>query len=207
MDLLDNYKKSWKNQPEEIMRISASEIYKMTQAKSSSIVKWIFIIGLLEFAFMVLSPFVFDIQAYQNDKKILVEMKIYEFVQISQNLAIPVLFYFLFLFYKNYKNISSIDNTKKLMTKIKKTRRTVRNYVIFNLIYIVYIAAIITFGMVMTPQGNLKNTSGWIIVLIMILVTIIMLFLFWGFYQLLYGILLNKLNRNYIELAKLDQEN
>ncbi len=204
MDLLDNYKKAWENQPEEITRISASEIYKMTQAKSSSIVKWIFVIGLLEFAFMILSTFVFDIS---NDEKILVEMEIYEFVQISQYLAIPVLFYFLFLFYKNYKNISSIDNTKKLMTKIKKTRRTVRNYVIFNLLYIVYLAAIITFGMVMTPQGNFENTPGWIIVLIMILVTIIMLFLFWGFYQLLYGILLNKLNRNYIELAKLDQEN
>ncbi|MDB0025606.1 hypothetical protein N9E92_00230 [Polaribacter sp.] len=204
MDLLDNYKKAWENQPEEITRISASEIYKMTQAKSSSIVKWIFVIGLLEFAFMILSTFVFDIS---NDEKILVEMEIYEFVQISQYLAIPVLFYFLFLFYKNYKNISSIDNTKKLMTKIKKTRRTVRNYVIFNLLYIVYLAAIITFGMVMTPQGNFENTPGWIIVLIMMLVTIIMLFLFWGFYQLLYGILLNKLNRNYIELAKLDQEN
>lgn len=204
MDLLDNYKKAWENQPEEITRISASEIYKMTQAKSSSIVKWIFVIGLLEFAFMILSPFVFDIS---NDEKILVEMEIYEFVQISQYLTIPVLFYFLFLFYKNYKNISSIDNTKKLMTKIKKTRRTVRNYVIFNLLYIVYLAAIITFGMVMTPQGNFENTPGWIIVLIMILVTIIMLFLFWGFYQLLYGILLNKLNKNYIELAKLDQEN
>ena len=204
MDLLDNYKKAWENQPEEITRISASEIYKMTQAKSSSIVKWIFVIGLLEFAFMILSTFVFDIS---NDEKILVEMEIYEFVQISQYLTIPVLFYFLFLFYKNYKNISSIDNTKKLMTKIKKTRRTVRNYVIFNLLYIVYLAAIITFGMVMTPKGNLENTPGWIIVLIMMLVTIIMLFLFWGFYQLLYGILLNKLNRNYIELAKLDQEN
>ncbi|MBT4779590.1 MAG: hypothetical protein P8P19_07680 [Polaribacter sp.] len=204
MDLLDNYKKAWENQPEEITRISTSEIYKMTQAKSSSIVKWIFVIGLLEFAFMILSTFVFDIS---NDEKILVEMEIYEFVQISQYLTIPVLFYFLFLFYKNYKNISSIDNTKKLMTKIKKTRRTVRNYVIFNLLYIVYLAAIITFGMVMTPQGNLENTPGWIIVLIMMLVTIIMLFLFWGFYQLLYGILLNKLNRNYIELAKLDQEN
>ena len=204
MDLLDNYKKAWENQPEEITRISTSEIYKMTQAKSSSIVKWIFVIGLLEFALMILSTFVFDIS---NDEKILVEMEIYEFVQISQYLTIPVLFYFLFLFYKNYKNISSIDNTKKLMTKIKKTRRTVRNYVIFNLLYIVYLAAIITFGMVMTPQGNLENTPGWIIVLIMMLVTIIMLFLFWGFYQLLYGILLNKLNRNYIELAKLDQEN
>jgi hypothetical protein len=203
MDLLDNYKKAWDNQPEEIKKISALEIYKMTQAKSSSIVKWIFVIGILEFAFMILSTFIFDVS---NDEKIMMAMGIYEFVQISQYLTIPVLFYFLFLFYKNYKNISSIDNTKKLMTKIKKTRRTVRNYVIFNLLYIVYIAAIMTFGMVRTPQGNFQNIPEWLIVLIMILVTVIMLLLFWGFYQLLYGILLNKLNRNYTELAKLDQK-
>jgi hypothetical protein len=203
MDLLDNYKKAWDNQPEEIKKISALEIYKMTQAKSSSIVKWIFVIGILEFAFMILYTFIFDVS---NDEKIMMAMGIYEFVQISQYLTIPVLFYFLFLFYKNYKNISSIDNTKKLMTKIKKTRRTVRNYVIFNLLYIVYIAAIMTFGMVRTPQGNFQNIPEWLIVLIMILVTVIMLLLFWGFYQLLYGILLNKLNRNYTELAKLDQK-
>jgi len=203
MDLLDNYKKAWDNQPEEMKKISALEIYKMTQAKSSSIVKWIFVIGLLEFAFMILSTFIFDVS---NDEKIMMAMGVYELVQISQYLTIPVLFYFLFLFYKNYKNISSIDNTNKLMTKIRKTRRTVRNYVIFNLLYIVYIAAIMTFGMVETPQGSFQNTPGWIIVLIMMLVTVIMLLLFWGFYQLLYGILLNKLNRNYIELAKLDQK-
>jgi len=203
MDLLDNYKKAWDNQPEEMKKISALEIYKMTQAKSSSIVKWIFVIGLLEFAFMILSTFIFDVS---NDEKIMMAMGVYELVQISQYLTIPVLFYFLFLFYKNYKNISSIDNTMKLMTKIRKTRITVRNYVIFNLLYIVYIAAIMTFGMVETPQGSFQNTPGWIIVLIMMLVTVIMLLLFWGFYQLLYGILLNKLNRNYIELAKLNQK-
>jgi hypothetical protein len=203
MDLLDDYKKVWDNQPEEIKKISTLEIYKMTQAKSSSIVKWIFIIGLLEFAFMILSTFVFDVS---NDEKIMVEMGIYKSVQISQYLTIPILFYFLFLFYKNYKNISIIENTKKLMTKIRKTRSTVRNYVIFNLLYILYIAAIMTFGMVIAPQGGFQNSPGWLIVLVMLLVTGIMLLLFWGFYQLLYGILLKKLNRNYIELAKLDQE-
>ena len=203
MDLLDDYKKAWDNQPEEIKKISVLEIYKMTQAESSSIVKWIFIIGLLEFAFMILSTFVFDVS---NDEKIMVEMGIYKFVQISQYLTIPILFYFLFLFYKNYKNISTIENTKKLMIKIRKTRRTVRNYVIFNLLYIVYIAAIMTFGMVIAPQGSFQNAPGWLIVLVMLLVTGIMLLFFWGFYQLLYGILLKKLNRNYIELAKLDQE-
>jgi hypothetical protein len=35
----------------------------------------------------------------------------------------------------------------------------------------------------------------------------IFLGLFWLFYQLIYGILLKKLNRNYKELAKLDELN
>ena len=37
MDLLDDYKKAWKNQPEGNQKISAVEIYKMAQAKSTSL--------------------------------------------------------------------------------------------------------------------------------------------------------------------------
>jgi hypothetical protein len=111
MDLLDNYKKAWDNQPEEMKKISALEIYKMTQAKSSSIIKWIFVIGLLEFAFMILSTFIFDVS---NDEKIMMAMGVYELVQISQYLTIPVLFYFLFLFYKNYKNSGKKSESLRL---------------------------------------------------------------------------------------------
>ena len=50
MDLA-NYKKVWKDQPEEINKISSLEIYKMTQSRSISITKWIFMIGLIEFIF------------------------------------------------------------------------------------------------------------------------------------------------------------
>ena len=50
MDLA-NYKKVWKDQPEERNKISSLDIYKMTQSRSNSIVKWIFMIGLVEFIF------------------------------------------------------------------------------------------------------------------------------------------------------------
>ena len=46
--ILENYKNAWSNQPEETTKFSAIEIYKMSHSKSSSIVKWIFIIGILE---------------------------------------------------------------------------------------------------------------------------------------------------------------
>ena len=49
MDILDKYKKAWENQPEENDRVNEAQIYKMAHSKSSSIVKWIFIIGILEF--------------------------------------------------------------------------------------------------------------------------------------------------------------
>ena len=51
MDVLDNYKKVWKNQPEDSNKLTSVEIYKMAHSRSSSIVKWIFIIGILEFIF------------------------------------------------------------------------------------------------------------------------------------------------------------
>ena len=57
MDLLDKYKKTWSNQPEEAHKLSKVEIYKMAHSKSTSIVKWIFIIGLLEF--LIIIPFLF----------------------------------------------------------------------------------------------------------------------------------------------------
>ena len=50
---LENYKKLWKNQPQEGKKLSAVEIYKMAHKRSSSIVKWIFIIGILEFLFWI----------------------------------------------------------------------------------------------------------------------------------------------------------
>ena len=48
MDVLDQYKNAWDNQPQDIQKVSKNEILKLVKRRSSSIVKWIFIIGLLE---------------------------------------------------------------------------------------------------------------------------------------------------------------
>ena len=60
MDLLDNYKKAWKNQPEEASKRSTIEIYKLAHSRSASIVKWIFIIGILEFVILNTLSFFMD---------------------------------------------------------------------------------------------------------------------------------------------------
>ncbi|WP_343330168.1 hypothetical protein [Polaribacter staleyi] len=204
MDLLEKYKNTWKNQPEEGNKFSSVEIYKMAQSKSSSIVKWIFIIGILEF--VVLNSLYFFIdpeEAYAEYEKI----GLMGFVYYSQVLFYLILFYFLVLFYKNYKNISTTDSTKKLMKKIIRTRKTVRYYVLFNLIFIALMMMII-----MVAEINFKieelNTKQIIqIILLSLVVILVFLGTLYLFYQLLYGILLKKLKRNYKELAKLDETN
>ena len=49
MENLDNLKDLWKNQGESKIRFTQDDISEMVQKKSSSIVKWILIISLLEF--------------------------------------------------------------------------------------------------------------------------------------------------------------
>ena len=204
MDLLDKYKKAWENQPEEANKLSAVEIYKIAQSKSSSIVKWIFIIGLLEFVVLNALYFLIDMdQAYAEYEK----MGLENFIFYSQIIAYIILFYFLWMFYMNYKRISAVDSTKKLMTKIIKTRKTVRNYVLFNLGYMVLIMFTVTIASINLKFDALNTKKILLIIVLTIIVTALILGLLWLFYQLLYGILLKKLNRNYKELAKLDAIN
>ncbi len=203
MDLLDKYKETWNKQVEMPCKFSAVEIYKMAHAKSSSIVKWIFVIGILEFIFMNSLYFFLDMdEAYKQYE----ELGLKSFVLYSQIVSYGVLFYFLIQFYNNHQQISTISSTKLLMRTILKTRKTVRNYVFFNLSYLALCMIVVTIATININIENLTNKQILLVVFLMLIATIIILGLFWLFYQLLYGILLKKLNRNYKELAKLEKE-
>lgn len=201
MDVLNSYKKAWENQPNEKYKFSAIEIYKMTQSKSSSIVKWIFIIGILEFIILNSLYFFIDmdkaIQEYER-------LGLANFIMYSQIAAYTILGYFLIMFYLNYQQISTVDSTSKLMGKILKTRKTVRNYVIFNLGYVALIMVVATIATVNTEFETISTKELLFVILATTIATVLILCVFWLFYQLLYGILLRKLNRNYKELDKLD---
>ena len=201
MDLLDNYKKAWKNQPEDISKRSATEIYKLAHSRSSSIVKWIFIIGILEFVILNSLYFFIDMdEAYAEYKK----LGLINFIFYSQIVAYTILFYFLVIFYLNYKRISATDSSSNLMKKIIKTRKTVRNYVLFNLGYMLLVMVVATVASIQTNLEDLNNKKILFIVFASLIAALLILVILYLFYQLLYGFLLKKLNRNYKELAKLD---
>lgn len=201
MDFLDNYKKAWKNQPEEESKFSTIEIYKLAQSRSSSIVKWIFIIGILEFVILNSLYFFVDMDdALLEYKKLGLET----FLYVSQTIFYIVIFYFLIKFYLNYKKISTLDSTKLLMKKIIKTRKTVRSYVLFNLINIALTAIIVVVAEINVNFEDINTKQILLFCLLMFLFLSVVLVVFWLFYRLLYGFLLKKLKRNYKELAKLD---
>ena len=204
MDLLENYKKAWNNQPEDINKVSSLEIYKMAHSKSSSIVKWIFIIGIIEFIVLNSMYFFIDLEEAQKEYE---KLGLENFVFYSQIAAYVILFYFLWMFYQNYRKISSIDSTKILMKKILKTRKTVRNYVLFNLGYMAMVMLVVTTATINLSFDEINTKQLLLIIISTLIATLLILGLLWLFYQLLYGFLLRKLNRNYKELAKLDDNN
>lgn len=216
MEELDLLKKDWKRNENSYQQISEVDIYKMLHKKSSSIVKWIFYISLLELSlgFIVsicLSYTKNDTQNIEFFKK----WGIYEYYIACSVFIYIVVFYFIYKFYLMYKKISVVDNTKQLLTAIINTRSVVKYYVMFNLSsFALIFISIMCFGLyhgyidemvkrgVENPVISLKLII--ISVLLIIVVTVILTFLFWLFYRLLYGILLKKLFRNYNELKKID---
>ena len=212
MDLA-NYKKVWKNQPEEKNKISALEIYKMTQSKSNSIVKWIFIIGLLEFVFWFAINYLGTkngaLEPYEK-------LNLINFIDNFNYFHYVLVVLFLILFYRNFSLISTVDDTKTLMKNILLVRKTVKWYVYYNLIYAVVFSIILNILIFNTPDGinilsGIDNESFnkehmmSVFIIAQIVVIAIMILILWLFYYLLYGILLKKLNKNYKELTKLNE--
>ena len=204
MDELDILKKDWQKQEEKLPKLSYNEIYRMILKKSSSIVKWIFIISLLEFVLWT------GLSFFMKDSESMKKFETYG----ADNIMIPIsivgyiiLAYFFYRFYMNYKTISVTDNAKVLMENILKTRRTVKQYVGFNLIYL-FIVTFIVLGIQMnrdtqmielveqaSANGQLfKFYGGFVLITLVVLAIVIILILL--FYYLIYGLLLRRLNLN-----------
>lgn len=213
MKELERLKKDWKtnnNFPE----LSKEEIYTFLHKKSSSIVKWIFIISLLEFGFWSLIGLITkNSEAQQRFDSYNVDAIMMPLMVIGY----IILIYFFVMFYKNYKEISNTDSTKSLMQKILKTRKTVKHYVIFNLVFL-FISSIIGAVIEFSNNSDLKltisqfeNTNDLYIFYaiiggITLIAIVILLAILIGFYYLVYGLLLKRLKENYKELKVIEVE-
>jgi len=216
MDELELLKKDWETSSKNYREFNKEELYKLIYKRSSSIVKWIFIISLLEFGFWTLISLGF------NGSEDLKKIQSYDVNYILYPLTIlgyVVLIYFFYVFYKNYKTISATDNTKMLMERILKTRRTVRHYVIFNLVFMcisivigVYIeltnnpeVQILLNRIELEGDGNITVFYLIVVGLSIVAMALVSAVLI-GFYYLIYGLLLKRLKSNYKDLKELETE-
>ena len=212
MDELELLKKHWKQQDTQYPKVSANDIYKMILKRSSSVVKWIFIISLLEFALWTgISLLLKDSKNAQNFDKMDSD---YLIIPLSV-LGYVILAYFFILFYRNYRKISVTDSAKVLMENILRTRRTVKNYVIFNLSFLFIFTIAVLFiefdqNKAFISKAQTAAANGEVFMFyaktILIIAGVIAVFaaVLLFFYWLIYGLLLRKLNRNYKELKKLE---
>jgi len=216
MDELELLKKDWQKKEEHLPKLSYNEIYTMIWKKSSSIVKWIFYISIIELVFWIIlnaMPFLMD--SFNSNLNQLEIGYTKAFVIISSIIAFGVILIFIYYLWKAYKAISVVDNVKSLMESILRTRKIVNYYVAYNVIMI-FLATIYALVNAFTNDEqmvSLLNTvkedgSELKLWLVMALIMIVGLLFTVGFivlfYRLIYGFLLRKLNRNYKELKKLE---
>ncbi len=211
MDELDLLKSHWQKDDIQEKQLSSKDIYPLLLKKSSSIVKTLFYISIVELVFFVFAnsilPMLLSDSYSENIDVVYGNPLIMKVVIISGYFIIIPFVYFL---YKSYKSISVTDNAKKLMESILKTRKVIKYYVAYNMV-LAFVAMIIAFYFAVTRNSDLMlkldgAATGKIILLVAIafIITAGFVFIIWLFYKLLYGILLKRLNRNYEELKKLE---
>jgi len=215
MEALDLLKKSWQKDDFVSNQISSDDIYKMLRKKSSSTVKWIFIISLIELSLGLILNIILSLTNVNSQSDdLLKKFGLYEINLVVTALMYAVIVFFIFNFYKSYKKIITENNTKDLINSILKTRKVVKRYIAFNLITLAVL--VICFGgygfivgysaeaSKLGESTQIPLTVVFIGIFVIIIITAIFILIAWLVYRLLYGILLKKLNKNYEELKKID---
>lgn len=212
MEELDLLKKAW-NKNENFPKVTEEKIYGMLHNNSSSTVKWIFIISIIEFLLgAVLNIAMQFTKSHDDTLKLLKNIGVYSFYQIGSTVISLVAIYFIYKFYTIYRKVSTTDSVKQLMENIINSRKTVRNYIIFNLvsggIFLLTICSFLLNDILekIAMEQHKEITLGIYLgsILVLIAAIIIIIGIFWLFYRLLYGFLLKRLKNNYTELQKID---
>jgi len=215
MDELELLKKDWKSKESELPKLSYDELYSMIWKKSSSIVKWIFIISIIEF---VLPHLLYLLPSAREGMQFYEDLGLKNLMWGITIVQYMVVFYFIYQFYQRYREISALDNAKELMHKIIRTRKTVKNYILFALSMFLFTFVLIAIGIALSEGDtfihalNLEEKAmedsidniKYVVVGVLIAMGILCTAFLGLIYFLIYGLLLRKLGKNYRELKRLE---
>jgi len=202
MPTLENIKDVWKKQNDCKYNFSKEEIFEMMHLRSSSAVKWILIISILEF---IIPNILLLFSDYQGTIDFYNKYELTGIMEIYFAFHFVVILFFIYRFYTNYRNISAEQSVKELMGNIIKTRKTVKYYIYYN-IAIAGVIGIHIFYRVFHSEiflEKLPEDANMTMIWVMALSIFgFVLFLFWLVYRIIYGFLLRRLRLNYNELEK-----
>ncbi|WP_213522194.1 hypothetical protein [Nonlabens sp.] len=212
MDQLDILKQNWQSQTDNSPRFTKEQLTGLLARTSSGIVKWLLIIAMIEFVVFIVLGLVSHLANQENHT---IEMMGAPFYYGSMIFHYVVIITFIYVFYSNYKHISISQPTSSLMNKILKTRRTMKWYIWYNLTYMMLVGMIATVlvipndpkvtELLASPEMAGHETAFYLMALgasfIVFLIICVVMYLI---YQLIYGILLRKLQRNYNELKRME---
>ena len=208
MDELELLKRDWKKNDSNFTQVSENEIYKMQFKSSGSIVKWIFIISVIE---LLLAPIIGLLFNGSESYNALEKYHIKTIMTVWSIINYVVIVYFIYKFYVNYKSINANDTVKGLLKNIINTRKTVKNYVTYNLIMgtiafvIIFISTVLYEPKIIELIKQIGGAKGYLVVFLAYFVLFgVLMIIIWLFYKLIYGLLIRRLNRNYKELEKIE---
>lgn len=206
MDELDFLKQHW-NKDEDFPKVDKEGIRKMLHNSSSSIVKWIFYISILELLAGLALNFLLP-----NDTDINPDSDIVSTLENALSVVFYIVIaYFIYKFFSSYRSIKNTSNTKVLLRDIIETRKAVDQYIRFNIYYIIAVSALVTVTMMITDGVFVKpwGEAAFYVVgisIFMIIAIAILLGLVKFYYKVVYRRLVNKLNKNYERLVQLDEQ-
>lgn len=214
MDNLELLKEKWQSREQELPKLSYQDIYQMLLKKSSSIVKWIFLISIAELLFWTVLAFFVP----ESSKEINNGMGLKTAFVVINIVHYSIFALFIYLFYVNYRSIKITDTVKDLMKSILNTRKTVKYFVMYN----VGASVLLLLGVNVYYYSKkeqlydlmIQNFEGYgaipkesftsIFFISQLIFGVVLVLLILLFYRIIYGILLKRLKGNYNELRKIE---
>lgn len=203
MEELDILKKHWNN-TENFPKFSKEKLVNIIQKKSSSTIKWILIISIIEFFFGLFFTIYTTINT--SEPNFFIEQPIFEkIIDYSTIISYIVILFFIYRFYKMYRQVNILDNTKKLMQTIIDTRKITKQYIFFNigLFFCLSISAG-SFVIFNDTKNGIVPIYLFFEILVFFIIVICFCFILWIIYRLLYGWLIKRLEKNYRDLSSID---
>ncbi|AZA80447.1 beta-carotene 15,15'-monooxygenase [Chryseobacterium lactis] len=215
---LDSFKKTWQEQPVQ-PKYDNQEILQMLNRKSRNYVKYIFWISVIEFLFFSVLGLFYFFQEEESEsfRKMLERFGAQEAPEVETNfghvylgikiLSLLITAYFVLKFYQNYRKIKIEENLKGLITRIISFKKTVNAFILISIVLlIVFTIILIAFIFYTLNSQNIESSSSNITIMIVKIAisTLLTVSLIWGYYRIVYGIILRRLSENLQQLKEIE---